>query len=119
MVDKITGGLSPANHPFTVKQKGSSTPLIDTGELMSQITHKMTGANSVDVGVFGSRAYIASIHEFGKTINVTDAMRTHLSKRGLHLRYSTLTIRIPERSFIRSAYRENIDKIKKILQKAP
>lgn len=29
---------SPANHPYTVEQKGSSNPLIDTGNLLSCIT---------------------------------------------------------------------------------
>ncbi len=30
----------PANHPFTVEQKGSSNPLIDTGGLVESITWK-------------------------------------------------------------------------------
>ena len=29
---------SPANHPFTKEQKGSSNPLIDTGQLIESIT---------------------------------------------------------------------------------
>ena len=28
---------SPANHPYTVEQKGSSNPLIDTGQLLESI----------------------------------------------------------------------------------
>ena len=31
---------SPANHPFTIEQKGSSNPLIDTGDLVESITWK-------------------------------------------------------------------------------
>lgn len=31
---------SPANHPFTKEQKGSSNPLIDTGGLLESITYK-------------------------------------------------------------------------------
>ena len=31
---------SPANHPYTVKQKGSSNPLIDTGGMVESITWK-------------------------------------------------------------------------------
>lgn len=115
MAEKITSGLSPALHPFTVEQKGSSTPLIDKGELLDQITHKMDG-DRVSVGVFGSKAGIAAVHEFGKTINVTDKMRAYLRARGLHLRYSTLTIHIPERSFERSAFNENKDAIIKIVK---
>lgn len=30
----------PANHPFTVEQKGSSNPLVDTGGLVESITWK-------------------------------------------------------------------------------
>lgn len=28
---------NPANHPYTVEQKGSSNPLIDTGQLLESI----------------------------------------------------------------------------------
>ena len=31
---------SPANHPFTIEQKGSSNPLVDTGGLIDSITWK-------------------------------------------------------------------------------
>lgn len=31
---------SPPNHPFTVEQKGSSNPLIDTGGMIESITWK-------------------------------------------------------------------------------
>lgn len=116
MVDKITSGLSPALHPATIEAKGSSTPLIDTGELLDQITHHMDGDLSVDVGVFGSRATIASYHEFGKTIEVTDAMRTHLNTIGIHLRYSTLLIHIPERSFVRSTFNEQKNNVVRIVK---
>lgn len=34
---------SPANHPFTIEQKGSSNPLIDTGGLLESITWKKEG----------------------------------------------------------------------------
>lgn len=116
MVDKITSGLSPALHPATIEAKGSSTPLIDTGELLDQITHHMDGDLSVDVGVFGSRATIASYHEFGKAIEVTDAMRTHLNTIGIHLRYSTLLIHIPERSFVRSTFNEQKNNVVRIVK---
>jgi len=32
---------SPANHPFTVKQKGSSNPLVDTGNLIANIEYEV------------------------------------------------------------------------------
>lgn len=33
---------SPANHPFTVEQKGSSNPLVDTGNLIASIEYDIT-----------------------------------------------------------------------------
>lgn len=40
-----TGGFGQweENHPFTIAQKGSSKPLIDTGNLRSKITAEITG----------------------------------------------------------------------------
>ena len=37
----LTNISSPANHPFTVQQKGSSNPLIDEGHLRQAITYKV------------------------------------------------------------------------------
>ena len=34
---------SPANHPYTVEQKGSSNPLVDTGGLIESITWEVEG----------------------------------------------------------------------------
>lgn len=34
---------TPPNHPYTVEQKGSSNPLIDTGNLLESITWKKEG----------------------------------------------------------------------------
>lgn len=92
MVDKITSGLSPALTPATIAAKGSSTPLIDTGELISLVTHKMEGKDTVKIGVFGSRAEIAAVHELGAP-----------SKN------------IPARSFARPSLKENEAGVIKIL----
>jgi phage gpG-like protein len=92
MVDKISSGLSPGLKPATIAAKGSSTPLIDTGELISQVTHKMEGKDTVKIGVFGSRAEIAAVHELGAP-----------SKN------------IPARSFARPSLKENQAGIIKIL----
>lgn len=32
---------SPANHPFTIAQKGSSNPLVDTGSMIGGITYEV------------------------------------------------------------------------------
>jgi phage gpG-like protein len=36
---RISKGIKPANAPSTIKAKGSSKPLIDTGRLRQEITH--------------------------------------------------------------------------------
>lgn len=41
---RIAAGIPPANAPRTIANKGSSTPLIDTGQLRSSVTyHLFTG----------------------------------------------------------------------------
>ena len=37
----IAGGIAPPNAPSTIAKKGSSTPLIDTGQLRPSITGKV------------------------------------------------------------------------------
>jgi len=62
----IDRGVPPPNAPSTIAAKGSSQPLFDTGQLYGQISHEVRdGGKSVVVGVMGSRAGIAMIHEFG------------------------------------------------------
>lgn len=39
VVQKISEGIGPANAPSTVKAKGSSTPLVNTGHLRQSITY--------------------------------------------------------------------------------
>jgi len=39
---KIVAGISPANSPATIAFKGSSTPLIDTGQLRNSLTYKVS-----------------------------------------------------------------------------
>lgn len=41
MQSRIRGGIAPGNAPSTIRQKGSSTPLIATGQFVSSITHKV------------------------------------------------------------------------------
>lgn len=71
------------------------------------------GHKEVEIGFFddGKQQMIAGVHEFGADINVTDRMRKYLHTIGIHLRADTTQIRIPERSFLRSAYDDNIQEI--------
>ncbi len=41
---KIRNGIPPANADATIVRKGSSKPLIDTGQLLGSITHKVVKA---------------------------------------------------------------------------
>jgi phage gpG-like protein len=82
--------------PDTKKRKGSSKPLIDTGDLRNSVAVVDLGAQ-VFVGVPNlarnrqgeALTSIAAVHEYGKTI---------AQKRG----DSLVVIQIPERSFLRS-----------------
>jgi phage gpG-like protein len=108
MVHKIESGLKPALSKETIARKGSSVPLFDTGELISQIDHKLS-KGCVEVGVFGSRASIAKIHEFGANATAVQGFQ-----RGI-VKY-TKKYMIPERSFMRSALEGNKNTIKDILK---
>jgi len=59
-----SGATPPPNAPATIEKKGSSKTLVDTGEMLGQITHEKDG-DAYKVGVIGNRAEIAAIHEFG------------------------------------------------------
>lgn len=45
MVQTLNHGLSPSLKPTTIKRKGSSKPLIDTGRLKGSIKHEIRGAS--------------------------------------------------------------------------
>lgn len=67
----------------------------------------------VSVGVLGGgeQAWLAGIHEYGCNIPVTEKMRKYLHSQGLHLKPSTKTIHIPERSFLRTGHDTHIDEV--------
>ena len=73
----------------------------------------------VKVGALrGSHAWLAGIHEWGCNITVTPKMRAFLHSQGLHLNPNTTEIRIPERSFLRSGFDDNNDRILKQTERA-
>lgn len=43
MKETINAGIEPGLKPTTIKRKGSSKPLIDTGRLKGSITHEVRG----------------------------------------------------------------------------
>lgn len=74
---------------------------------------KAIDGTGVDVGVLnGEHKWLASIHEYGCDIAVTDKMRVFLHSQGLHLKATTTHIHIPERSFLRTGYDKNAGKVK-------
>lgn len=77
---------------------------------------KNIGKSRINVGVLGGDSelsMIAAVHEFGITIDVTPKMRAWFAYNGYPLKSTTTQIVIPERSFLRSGFDENIDKIEK------
>lgn len=67
---------------------------------------KVLGKHTINVGHLdgGEQAWLAAIHEYGCIITVTPKMRAWLHANGLHLKPTTTTITIPERSFLRAGY---------------
>jgi hypothetical protein len=73
---------------------------------------ELINGTGVEVGVLkGEHAWLAGIHEYGCTINVTPKMRAWFRHQGVHLKKSTTQIHIPERSFIRTGYDQNRDQV--------
>jgi hypothetical protein len=103
-------------HPFTIKEKGSSKPLIDNAELINSINHKLLSSWEAMVGLLRNAPHKGSgdtaigivnlgwLHEHGYQIGVTPKMRLSLAKRGLILSPSTTVIRVPARPFVRPVF---------------
>lgn len=98
----------------------------DTGD-MSEIIKNVEKLKSkkIKVGVFSGEKHenseidmadLARIHEYGCEIPVTPKMRAWFAVNGYPLKKETTVIRIPERSFLRSGYDENIDTIYKQIE---
>lgn len=82
----------------------------DFPEMQKQI--ELANGTGVEVGVLkGESKWLASIHEYGCDIPVTDKMRKWLAWQGLHLKKTTTRIHIPERSFLRTGYDQNRDDV--------
>lgn len=110
MVDKINSNLPPPNAPSTVKHKKSSHTLVDTGNMMNSVDVRKFESDGnevadIGVGIFdeGVAKYAIS-NEFGSS-----RMVTTFGDSEMHQGYSMIII--PERSFMRTAYDENIDEI--------
>jgi hypothetical protein len=85
---------------------------------------RQLGGKQIKVGLFGSDSselvMIGAVHEYGAEIPVTPKMRAWFAANGYPLKKETTVIKIPERSWLRSGYDENIDKIaRKIEEMVP
>jgi hypothetical protein len=86
---KILSNIPPPNIPSTIKSKGSSHTLIDTGEMLESVSHEVDFSDpellTIKAGIFEEGiAEYACYNEYG-------------------------TNNIPTRSFIRSTYDELFD----------
>ncbi len=114
-----SGNFTP-NHPVTIAQKGSDKPLINHGDLINSITHKLLEDEGFFAGVLKGKkspdgkdlVNIGWIMEHGVTIKVTDRMRAYLHSIGLHLSGSTTAITIPARPFIQPVWEKVQPKIR-------
>lgn len=52
---RIANGIAPPNSPWTIARKGSSKPLIDTGQLRNSITYKVEIGRQLGRGVIEFR----------------------------------------------------------------
>lgn len=78
-----------------------------------EINLEELNGKKISVGVLGGgeQAWLASIHEYGCRIKVTDKMRAYLAATGPHLKKTTQYITIPERAFLRNGYDKNKDEV--------
>lgn len=89
---------------FSIRGRANLDDMIAEAESINgkQVIVGPTGARNRD---------LAKIHEYGIVINVTPKMRAFLASQGLHLKASTNTITIPERSFMRAGWDSNYNSI--------
>lgn len=96
ILDRIRAHIPPPLSPETIRRKGSTTPLIDTGQLVGSITHQIRIEPEravLYVGIFDPVvAEYAATHEYG------DPGRN-----------------IPERSFLRATYDEQKENLIKLI----
>lgn len=116
IVQKINSNIPPPNAPSTVKKKKSSKTLIDNANLLNSIDTQLISEDGDNVeiatGVFDEGvATYAIANEFGAVIKKTSTNTFSDNPNEMHQGYTSTTIVIPERSFMRTAYDENVDEI--------
>jgi len=61
----INGGALPHNEPQTIKRKGDSRPLIDTGTLRRSFFYRLSGKSKVIIKIENNRAKIGKYLQDG------------------------------------------------------
>lgn len=89
VVKKILSNVPPPNAPSTVRQKGSSKTLVDTGEMVGHVTHRQTIKSGQIIGEIG-------------------IFDPEIAKRARYNEYGTRDI--PARPFLRPAFDETAPK---------
>ncbi|HHV62119.1 MAG TPA: hypothetical protein GXX51_05715 [Firmicutes bacterium] len=124
--DQAPGGreFSPLSE-LTIRRKGSSKALIETGDFIGAVTFKVVGGDAVFVGLLRSArgkdgqslVNIGEVHEFGCVIPVTPKMRGFFrGVFGVNLKPSTTAIRIPPRPYLRPVLEAEADNVIRIFQ---
>lgn len=121
IIVKIKSSVPPENAPSTLAAKApKTTTLVDSGGLLGSITYEIVDAGDMitaEVGVFDKNmAKIALANEFGAKIpkpKTKERLASGAKKEDLN---EGDYIIIPERSFLRSTYDENVDRIMTKLQ---
>jgi hypothetical protein len=88
---KMLSGVPPPNAESTIKKKGSSKTLIDTGEMLGHVTHKQTEEGDSIIGEVG-------------------IFEEEIAKRAFINEFGTGDGRIPARPFLRPAFDETAPK---------
>lgn len=89
IVKKILSNVPPPNAPSTIRQKGSSKTLVDTGEMVGHVTHRQTIKSGQIIGEIG-------------------IFDPEIAKRARYNEYGTRDI--PARPFLRPAFDETAPK---------
>ena len=106
---KILSGIPPPNAPSTIKKKGSSLPLVDTSELLQNVEGRVFVDG--DFATIGAGVFEDAGEEVLKkaVVNEYGSSRSIIAKKGYS--YVAKIIKVPERSFIRSTFDEEIENI--------
>lgn len=104
------------NSEATIILKGSSTPLVDSGSLISSIVWKKLSRHVYFVGIDPNAktnrgipySVIAAKQNEGYVIPVTDELRAFMAANGITVRSDTMFFVVPPRPFLSSALEKSL-----------